>query len=197
MLKSSILQFRNDVQRQAKRIMQTHESASMRSSSVALLGSSGINAGATHNSYPRHPGMNQTTNGSSTAELVTRLKDTEDENKRLKDQIDKQQLLMNKYRERWEKLKESAKKRRAQTPDVPSSNNTNNNDNSSNTSNNNNNSNSNPNNGTTSDYQRPYSSRPPALLRSLAQQSATAHHPPFASSSLAKSSRIASEDRHL
>ncbi|ORZ15646.1 hypothetical protein BCR42DRAFT_437914 [Absidia repens] len=190
MLKSSILQFRNDVQRQAKRIMQTHESVSMRSSSVALLGSSGINAGATHNSYPRHPGMNQTTNGSSTAELVTRLKDTEDENKRLKDQIDKQQLLMNKYRERWEKLKESAKKRRAQTPDVPSSNNNNSN-------NNNNNNNINPNNGTMSDYQRSYSSRPPALLRSLAQQSASPHHPPFASSSLAKSSRIASEDRNL
>ncbi|ORZ16475.1 hypothetical protein BCR42DRAFT_36585 [Absidia repens] len=182
MLKSSILQFRNDVQRQAKRIMQTHESTSMRSSSVALLGNSGINASATHNSYPRHPGMNQTTNG-STAELVTRLKDTEDENKRLKDQLDKQQVLMNKYRERWEKLKESAKKRRAQPADASNS-----------SSNNPNNS---INNNSLSDYQRPYSSRPPALLRSLAQQSSSAQYPPFASSSLAKSSRIASGDRHL
>ncbi|KAI8340204.1 hypothetical protein BC941DRAFT_419728 [Chlamydoabsidia padenii] len=159
MLKSSILQFRHDVQRQAKRIMQNQDtSSSMRSSSVALLANSGIHG--SHNSYPRHPALNQP-NGGSTAELVTRLKETEDENRRLKDQIDKQQLLMNKYRERWEKLKESAKKRRAQ-PDP------------------------------TNDHlpQRPYSSRPPALLRSLAQQSTSTHPPP----SLAKSNRIVSDN---
>ncbi|KAI8330465.1 hypothetical protein BC941DRAFT_169825 [Chlamydoabsidia padenii] len=146
MLKSSILQFKHDVQRQAKRIMQTQDP--MRSSSAALLGSINV----THPS--RHP--------SSTAELVTRLKETEDENRRLKDQIDKQQVLMTKYRERWEKLKESAKKRRAQPSD-----------------------------NATDPQRSPYSSRPPAFLRSLAQQH---HHPPFASSSLARSNPIVSED---
>ncbi|KAI8084757.1 uncharacterized protein BX664DRAFT_337706 [Halteromyces radiatus] len=183
MLKSSILQFRNDVQRQAKRIMQTHDSASLRTSSVALLGNSGINGvGSTHHSYPRHPGMNQTTG--STSELVTRLKETEEENRRLKDQIEKQQVLMKKYQERWEKLKESAKKRRAQPSDITNNNTKNNSD-------------SGHGGGMTPEYHRPYSSRPPALLRSLAQQSTSAHHPPFASSSLARSSRIASDDCQL
>ncbi|CAO3586512.1 unnamed protein product [Absidia cylindrospora] len=186
MLKSSILQFRNDVQRQAKRIIQNHESTSMRSSSVALLGSSGINTGATHNSYPRHPGLSQPTNG-NTAELVTRLKDKEDENKRLQDQLSKQQVLMNKYRERWEKLKRKCQETTRQ------------NHNASNSSSNNIiiNPSTSINTGVTSDYHRPYSSRPPALLRSLAQQSPFTQYPPFASSSIAKSSRIVSGDRHL
>ncbi|KAI9301905.1 hypothetical protein BJ944DRAFT_290579 [Cunninghamella echinulata] len=155
-LKSSILQFRNDVQRQAKRIMQSHHgSVSMRSSSVALLGNSTIgNESISQNSFPRQQQssvINQT-NG-STAELVTRLKDLEEENRRLKDQVDKQQLLMNKYRERWEKLKESAKKRRAQPQDMANQ---------------------------SSEIPRQYSTRPPALLRSLAQQNSSAY-PPFAS----------------
>ncbi|ORX60363.1 hypothetical protein DM01DRAFT_1158766 [Hesseltinella vesiculosa] len=107
MLKSSILQFRNDVHRQAKRIMQSHDPASLRASSAALTNSA---IQSTIHSQPR-PSV---TNGTTTAELVTRMKDLEDENRRLRDQIDKQQLLMNKYRERWEKLKESAKKRRSQ-----------------------------------------------------------------------------------
>ena len=37
MLKSSILQFRNDVQKQAKRIMQSHDYSHMRASSSAAL----------------------------------------------------------------------------------------------------------------------------------------------------------------
>ncbi|CAO3631926.1 unnamed protein product [Cunninghamella blakesleeana] len=153
-LKSSILQFRNDVQRQAKRIMQSHHgSASMRSSSVALLDNSSIGESITQNSFPRQSVGNQT-NG-STAELVTRLKELEDENRKLKDQVDKQQLLMNKYRERWEKLKESAKKRRAQPQELANQ---------------------------SSEIPRQYSARPPALLRSLAQQNNSSTYP-FASSS--------------
>ncbi|CAO3631031.1 unnamed protein product [Cunninghamella echinulata] len=73
-LKSSILQFRNDVQRQAKRIMQSHHgSVSMRSSSVALLGNSTIgNESISQNSFPRQQQQQSSvinqTNG-STAEL--------------------------------------------------------------------------------------------------------------------------------
>ena len=44
MLKSSILQFRNDVQKQAKRIMQSHDYSHMRaSSSAALMAASSTN----------------------------------------------------------------------------------------------------------------------------------------------------------
>lgn len=38
MLKSSIIQFRNDVQKQAKRIMQGHDHTMRASSSAALMG---------------------------------------------------------------------------------------------------------------------------------------------------------------
>ncbi|KAF7729510.1 hypothetical protein EC973_004184 [Apophysomyces ossiformis] len=106
MLKSSILQFRNDVQKQAKRIMQSHDS-SMRSS--AALANSGTHT--IQSSSIRYP------QSGNVAELMARLKELEEENRQLRAHNEKQQLLMNKYRERWEKLKESAKKRRAQPSD--------------------------------------------------------------------------------
>ncbi|KAG0171354.1 hypothetical protein DFQ30_001109 [Apophysomyces sp. BC1015] len=152
-LKTSIIQFRNDVQKQAKRIMQNHDS-SMRSS--AALGSSGTHT--IHNSYIRHP-----SNGNVT-EMMARLKELEEENRQLRSHNEKQQVLMNKYRERWEKLKESAKKRRSQpseqhgggTPPGSSG-------------------------SISSEYTQ---SRPPTLLRSLAQQPANVQssYPPFAAS---------------
>ncbi|KAG0187963.1 hypothetical protein DFQ28_005622 [Apophysomyces sp. BC1034] len=121
-LKTSIIQFRNDVQKQAKRIMQNHDS-SMRSS--AALGSSGTHT--IHNSYIRHPSNGNVTEMSKYRRwsdrvvsvaycslLVARLKELEEENRQLRSHNEKQQVLMNKYRERWEKLKESAKKRRSQ-----------------------------------------------------------------------------------
>ncbi|KAI8069195.1 hypothetical protein BC940DRAFT_298123 [Gongronella butleri] len=172
MLKSSILQFRNDVQRQAKRIMQSHDPASLRSS-VAFGPLTGSAIHPTVQSYPRPPPLNA--NGASNAELVSRIKELEDENKRLKDQNEKQQLLMNKYRERWEKLKESAKKRRAQPIDSPSMA-------------------SGP-STLTVDARPAYASPsrpPPGLLRTLAQQqppstylpfATTSHHPASSSSS--------------
>ncbi|KAI7906212.1 uncharacterized protein BX663DRAFT_499262, partial [Cokeromyces recurvatus] len=49
MLKSSVLQFRNDVHKQAKRIMQSHHESSMRSSATTLLGVDTI-----HNSFRYH-----------------------------------------------------------------------------------------------------------------------------------------------
>lgn len=49
---------------------------------------------------------------------MARIKELEEENRQLRLQNEKQQALMNKYRERWEKLKESAKKRRAQPEQV-------------------------------------------------------------------------------
>ncbi|KAI8991020.1 hypothetical protein BDF20DRAFT_842255 [Mycotypha africana] len=121
MLKSSVLQFRNDIHRQAKRIMQSqHESNLMRSSANALL----LNQNNNNQQYTsrnmygstaaiRHlaPPIPSTThlNGS---DLISRLKELEDENKKLTLQNEKQKLLMNKYKERWEMLKENAKKRR-------------------------------------------------------------------------------------
>ncbi|CAI2173096.1 1577_t:CDS:10 [Funneliformis geosporum] len=80
MLKSSILQFKNDVQKQAKRIK-----------------------------------VKQTSPESSTvgnAHLQKRIKELEEENRVLKSERDKQNELIVKYKDRWEKLKESAKKKR-------------------------------------------------------------------------------------
>ncbi|KAI7870393.1 hypothetical protein BDF14DRAFT_1773834 [Spinellus fusiger] len=101
MLKSSILQFRNDVQKQAKRIMLNHDSI-MRSS----LGASSTDA-SIYNSYMRSSSV-------PLPDQALRLKELEEENRQLRSQNEKQQSLVNKYRERWEKLKESAKKRRSQ-----------------------------------------------------------------------------------
>lgn len=80
MLKSSILQFKNDVQKQAKRIK-----------------------------------VKQTSPESSTvgnAHLQKRIKELEEENLVLKSEKDKQHEQIAKYKDRWEKLKESAKKKR-------------------------------------------------------------------------------------
>ncbi|KAI8142777.1 hypothetical protein BJV82DRAFT_614239 [Fennellomyces sp. T-0311] len=107
MLKSSILQFRNDVQKQAKRIMQNHDYSHMRASSSAAL----IGSNAHYSSIMRPSGD---------INLAARVKELEEENRQLRVQSEKQQALMNKYRERWEKLKESAKKRRAQQPEQDS-----------------------------------------------------------------------------
>ncbi|KAI7894652.1 uncharacterized protein EV154DRAFT_548807 [Mucor mucedo] len=108
MLKSSVLQFRNDVHIQARRIMQSHHETSMRSSAAALLGPSG----SAVNSSLRHP----TLAGGNGHDPASRLRELELENKQLKAQNEKQTVLVNKYRERWEMLKENAKKRRASTP---------------------------------------------------------------------------------
>lgn len=45
--------------------------------------------------------------------VVLRIKELEEENKQLQLQNEKQKVLMNRYKERWEMLKENAKKRRA------------------------------------------------------------------------------------
>lgn len=47
--------------------------------------------------------------------IVNRIKELEDANRNLRSQNRKQDALMNKYRERWEKLKEGAKKRHTTT----------------------------------------------------------------------------------
>ncbi|KAI9279436.1 hypothetical protein BC943DRAFT_331836 [Umbelopsis sp. AD052] len=104
-LKSSILQFRNDVQKQAKRIMQSQES--MKSSMV-----SGQYGAASMLSKPSKP--NEGTSASATSNPQARIKELEDEVMTLRVEYNRQKDLMSKYKERWEKLKESAKKRRAQ-----------------------------------------------------------------------------------
>ncbi|CAG8513570.1 15115_t:CDS:10 [Acaulospora colombiana] len=92
MLRSSILQFKNDFQKQAKRIKASQEM--LRSMSI----------------------MKQTSPESSTVGnvqlLQRRVKELEEELRIVKIDNQKQKDLMTKYRERWEKLKESAKKRR-------------------------------------------------------------------------------------
>lgn len=112
MLKSSVLQFRNDVHKQAKRIMQSHHESSMRSSAAALLGPGGGGSGGTNSimgNSIRYPAL---AGGSGGHDLASRLKELEAENKQLRAQNEKQNLLVNRYRERWEMLKENAKKRR-------------------------------------------------------------------------------------
>ncbi|KAI8061815.1 uncharacterized protein B0P05DRAFT_556735 [Gilbertella persicaria] len=104
-LKSSVLQFRNDVHKQAKRIMQSYHESAMRSSAAALLGGG--------SSSSRYSAMQSTNTAPSSPELVSRLKKLEEENKQLRIQNEKQKVLMNRYKERWEMLKENAKKRRA------------------------------------------------------------------------------------
>ncbi|CAG8765678.1 2683_t:CDS:2, partial [Acaulospora morrowiae] len=92
MLRSSILQFKNDFQKQAKRIKASQE----------MLRSV--------------PVMKQTSPESSTVSnthtLQKRIKELEEELRLMKTDNEKQKALVTKYRERWEKLKESAKKRR-------------------------------------------------------------------------------------
>ncbi|CAO3612602.1 unnamed protein product [Mucor fragilis] len=108
-LKSSIIQFKKDVHKQALRVLQTQESAMMTRSAM------------TTESLPyknvRHV-------GTSTAEIMNRIRDLEEANKVLRSQNRKQDALMNKYRERWEKLKEGAKKRQPSSSEMESSNGT-------------------------------------------------------------------------
>ncbi|KAL7313068.1 hypothetical protein PS15m_006857 [Mucor circinelloides] len=106
MLKSSVLQFRDDVHKQAKRIMQSHHESSMRASSSLIAGGPNLMYGSRHS--PLTAG-----NGNNNPDLASRLRDLEEENKQLRLQNEKQKVLVNRYKERWEMLKANAKKRRA------------------------------------------------------------------------------------
>ncbi|CAG8546412.1 13190_t:CDS:10 [Ambispora leptoticha] len=93
MLKSSIMQFKNDVEKQAKRIKYSQELRS----SVMVRQLSPESSTVSHSSY-----------------LQRRIKELEEELRLVKLDNDKQKAQMAKYRERWEKLKESAKKKRSE-----------------------------------------------------------------------------------
>lgn len=108
-LKSSIIQFKKDVHKQALRVLQTQESAMMTRSAMTT--------GSTPSRNVRHV-------GTSTAEIMNRIRELEEANKVLRSQNRKQDALMNKYRERWEKLKEGAKKRQPSSSEMASSNGT-------------------------------------------------------------------------
>ncbi|KAL9549137.1 hypothetical protein MBANPS3_005341 [Mucor bainieri] len=108
-LKSSIIQFKKDVHKQALRVLQTQESAMMTRSAMAT--------GSSQSRNVRHV-------GTSTAEIVNRIRELEEANKVLRSQNRKQDALMNKYRERWEKLKEGAKKRQPSASENAASNGT-------------------------------------------------------------------------
>ncbi|KAI9483254.1 MAG: hypothetical protein EXX96DRAFT_557462 [Benjaminiella poitrasii] len=95
-LKSNIIQFKNDIHKEALRILHTQENAIMTRSAVAVNSSA-----SSYSKNFRH----------TTAEKVNRVKELESANRTLRAQNRKQEALMNKYRERWEKLKEGAKKR--------------------------------------------------------------------------------------
>ncbi|KAG2194420.1 hypothetical protein INT47_003131 [Mucor saturninus] len=103
-LKSSIVQFKSDVHKQALRILQTQDT-SMMTRSATTTGSPLV--------------KNIRTLGTSTAEIFHRIKELEDENRNLRSQNRKQDALMHKYRERWEKLKEGAKKRHPASVTAP------------------------------------------------------------------------------
>ncbi|KAI8640944.1 hypothetical protein BD408DRAFT_419052 [Parasitella parasitica] len=102
MLKSSVLQFRDDVHKQAKRIMQSHHESSMRSSSSLLAGNHSMLHGSRYSPL-----------ASGGGDLTSHLRDLEEENKQLRLQNEKQKMLVNRYKDRWEMLKANAKKRRA------------------------------------------------------------------------------------
>ena len=125
MLRSSVLQFRDDVHKQARRIMQSHHESFMRSSSSLIGGAPTLLHGSRYS--PLSVGGNGTDLGiyfwkrkekkkkssSLTKIIASRLRDLEEENKQLKLQNEKQKVLVNRYKERWEILKANAKKRRA------------------------------------------------------------------------------------
>lgn len=96
MLRSSILQFKADVQRNSKRIMQSQD-------------------------LTRSTMSTRTSPDSSLSTAVTgvsrRMRELEDENRTLKAEMEKQQAINDKYKERWEKLKASARKRRNEPKD--------------------------------------------------------------------------------
>lgn len=93
--------------------MQSHHESSMRSSAAALMG--GPQSNSIISGSARYPALA----GGGGHDLISKLKELEAENKQLKSQNEKQSVLVNKYRERWEMLKENAKKRRASTVSSP------------------------------------------------------------------------------
>lgn len=96
--------------------MQSHHESSMRSSAVTLMGgpqqSNSIISASTR--YPTLAG-----GGGGSHDLMSKLKELEAENAQLKAQHEKQNVLVTRYKERWELLKENAKKRRASTISSP------------------------------------------------------------------------------
>ncbi|KAG1092141.1 hypothetical protein G6F42_019274 [Rhizopus arrhizus] len=130
MLKSSVLQFRDDVHKQAKRIMQSHHESSMRASSSLIAGGPNLMYGSRHSPLAAGNGNNNPdlgmyvklvvgnrdsilTESQNYWDIAFRLRDLEEENKQLRLQNEKQKVLVNRYKERWEMLKANAKKRRA------------------------------------------------------------------------------------
>lgn len=87
----------------------------MRSSAAALMGGGHQSNSIVGGSAARYPALA----GGGGHDLISKLKELEAENKQLKFQHEKQSVLVNKYRERWEMLKENAKKRRASTISSP------------------------------------------------------------------------------
>ncbi|CAG8630745.1 12749_t:CDS:10 [Ambispora gerdemannii] len=93
MLKSSIMQFKSDVEKQAKRIKHSQELRA----SVMVRQLSPESSTVSHSNY-----------------LQRRIKELEEELRLVKLDNEKQKASEAKYRERWEKLKESAKKKRSE-----------------------------------------------------------------------------------
>ncbi|KNC97754.1 uncharacterized protein SPPG_09402 [Spizellomyces punctatus DAOM BR117] len=95
LLRSSIIQFRQDVQKQAKRFM--HSQTQSRFGSLLHGHGFGRGTGVGHDD--------------STA-LAHRVAELEEELKRVREDSEKQSTAMQKYKERWDKLKESAKRKK-------------------------------------------------------------------------------------
>ncbi|KAI9094729.1 hypothetical protein DFS34DRAFT_582818, partial [Phlyctochytrium arcticum] len=100
LLKSSIIQFRQDVQKQAKRFM--HQTPASASGGIgASFGGGRLRTGGSgHESHD------------IAQNLSHRVQELEEELRRQKEESDRQSLAMAKYKERWDKLKESAKKKK-------------------------------------------------------------------------------------
>ncbi|KAJ3046006.1 hypothetical protein HDV00_003754 [Rhizophlyctis rosea] len=97
LLRSSIIQFRQDFQKQAKRLMHNQSA-------------SGIRTGPVPHPSQYKPHMSAADMSSTSA--AQRIAELEDELNRVREESEKQNVAMQRYKERWDKLKESAKRKK-------------------------------------------------------------------------------------
>ncbi|KAJ3297821.1 hypothetical protein HK104_000075 [Borealophlyctis nickersoniae] len=97
LLRSSIIQFRQDVQKQAKRFAQAGGRAG---------------GGGPHMFATTKPPMAPPEAPADQASAMQRIMELEDELRRMREDHEKQAVAMARYKERWDKLKESAKRKK-------------------------------------------------------------------------------------
>ena len=116
LLRSSIIQFKHDFQRQAKRFMNANTSSQYSASGVALsstTSSSGGSWGAQTSPVSQRTESQQPQSSPTEVEaLKSRIHSLEDELKRVKEEAAEKTLMLDKYKDRWDKVKDASKKRK-------------------------------------------------------------------------------------